>query len=1000
MKIARASIVAAAALASALGLIGLLRPVEAAPAAPAATGDILIHEVEYDSSQAGVDTAYEWLELYNATGQVITLTNWTITDATASDVIPTVAISPNGFVVVAASISFTVNYPGFTGTAVYLGGSIGSGLSNTGDRLTLRDDTGAIIDELSWGSNTSVFTLPVLAAGHSAERQPIGVDTDTAADFVDRNPPTPGYGIDPPPLPPAASPGSVLISAVHFDGYAPSDGDEGFRLTNAATQAITLTGWIARDNQYALPLTGALDAGRSLWLAKRAVTFTQQFGFKPDYEYEADTDPLVPNLPVTGGIPALSDNDTLAVRQGTDNWIDAVVWGAGEITDTGWITGWTGSNLQPYSNNSVARSGQILYRKLDEATGAILTDTNAALDWANDRADPVSGRKTMYPGWDLEALWQTAKVTATARLTVAIAPDNATRVISDLLGSARQSIKLEAHSFENVALAGVLTRTMQAHSVSVTILLEGGPVGGVDDHELWICQHVESAGGDCWFMINDASGGIHDRYDYLHAKLIVVDDRVVAISSENLSPASLPFDDFADGTLGQRGAYLLTDAPGVVARALHIWSVDFDPAHHRDLVAWGSPGYGAPPLGFTPNYTSGGSLYPIRYPAPLGLTAPLTFEVLSAPESSLRASDALLGLIAQAGPGDEIDVEQLDEPPHWGNSTGNPVDDPNLRLEALIAAASRGARVRLLLDAYFDDAASPASNEATRAYVESLRAISPALRSNLEVRRGNPTLGGLHNKMLLFQLGDRKIVHVGSLNGSETSNKVNREIALQVESAEAYDYLRAMFESDWAFRPRVYLPLVFRNFRLPANHLLVSQVYYLGSTSLITGSEWIQIYNPTAITISLSSYKIGDEETQGGGGFGFDGMWRFPPTATIGPGKKINVAFTFRGFYEEYGRDPDFAFFEGIDGVNKLTPYLAWTSAVTLTLANTGDEVLLVGPDDQIVDGVAWGTGALPGNVPCPAIAPPPFASLDRTPIGNDTDSCPVDFVVNPSPSP
>ena len=998
MRPLRASIVVAAALASALGLIGLLRPVEAAPAAPTAAGDILIHEVEYDSIQSGIDADYEWFELYNTTDQIVTLTNWTITDATSSDVLPAIVISPNGFVVVAASISFTVNYSGFTGTLVYLGGSIGSGLANSGDRLTLRDDGGAVIDELSWGSNTSVFALPGVAAGHSLERQPIGVDTDTAADFVDRSPPTPGYGIDPPPLPPPAPAGSVLISAVHFDAYA--NGDEGFRLTNATTQAITLTGWIARDNQYALALTGTLGAGRSIWLAKRAVTFTQQFGFKPDYEYEADTDPLVPNLPVTGGIPALSDNDALAVRQGAGNWIDAVVWGGGEITDTGWITGWLGPNLQQYTNNSVARAGQILYRKLDEATGAVVADSDAALDWANDRSDLVSGRRAMYPGWDLETFWRTAKITATARLTVAIAPDNATRVISDLLGAARQSIKLEVHSFENVALAGVLTRTMQTHGVSVTILLEGGPAGGVDDHELWVCQHVESAGGDCWFMINDSSAGIRDRYDYLHAKLIVVDDRVVAIGSENLSPASLPFDDFADGTLGRRGVYLLTDAPGVVARALQIWSADFDPEHHRDLAAWGSPGYGAPPVGFTPNYTSGGSGYVIRYPAPLSLTAPLTFEVLSAPESSLRASDALLGLIAQAGPGDEIDAEQLDEPPHWGNSTGNPIDDPNLRLEALIAAASRGARVRLLLDAYFDDAASPAGNEATRAYVESLRAISPTLRSNLAARRGNPTLGGLHNKMLLFHVGGRKIVHVGSLNGSETSNKVNREIALQVESAEAYDYLRAMFETDWAFQPRVHLPLVFRSFRPPANYLLVSKVYYLGSTSLITGSEWIQIYNPTAITISLGSYKIGDEETRGGGGFGFDGMWRFPLTATIGPGRKINVAFTFRGFYEEYGRDPDFAFFEGIDGVNKLTPYLAWTSAVTLTLANTGDEVLLVGPDDQIVDGVAWGTGALPGNAPCPAIAPPPFASLDRTPIGNDTDSCPADFVVNPSPSP
>jgi hypothetical protein len=168
----------------------------------------------------------------------------------------------------------------------------------------------------------------------------------------------------------------------------------------------------------------------------------------------------------------------------------------------------------------------------------------------------------------------------------------------------------------------------------------------------------------------------------------------------------------------------------------------------------------------------------------------------------------------------------------------------------------------------------------------------------------------------------------------------------------------------------------------------------------VGGNEWVQIYNPTAVTVSLGSYKIGDEETQGGGGFGFDGMWSFPLTATIAPGQKLNIAATFSAFYLDYGRDPDFAFFEGIPGVSRMSPYLGWTTAVTFALANTGDEVLLLGPGDQLVDGVAWGTGLLPGNVACQAIAPPLHASIDRTPIWQDTDSCPIDFVTNPSPQP
>ena len=51
-----------------------------------------------------------------------------------------------------------------------------------------------------------------------------------------------------------------------------------------------------------------------------------------------------------------------------------------------------------------------------------------------------------------------------------------------------------------------------------------------------------------------------------------------------------------------------------------------------------------------------------------------------------------------------------------------------------------------------------------------------------------------------------------------------------------------------------------------------------------------------------------------------------------------------------------------------LTPYLAYTRNISFALVNTGDEVLLLGPGDQLIDGVAWGVGTLPGHVSCPFI--------------------------------
>ncbi len=66
-----------------------------------------------------------------------------------------------------------------------------------------------------------------------------------------------------------------------------------------------------------------------------------------------------------------------------------------------------------------------------------------------------------------------------------------------------------------------------------------------------------------------------------------------------------------------------------------------------------------------------------------------------------------------------------------------------------------------------------------------------------------------------------------------------------------------------------------------------------------------------------------------------------------------------------------------------------------VTLVNAGDEVLLLGPGDLLIDGVTWGTGSLPGHAACAAFAPELYASLERRPIDRDSDSCPADFVAD-----
>ncbi|HSN75971.1 MAG TPA: phospholipase D-like domain-containing protein, partial [Anaerolineae bacterium] len=286
-----------------------------------------------------------------------------------------------------------------------------------------------------------------------------------------------------------------------------------------------------------------------------------------------------------------------------------------------------------------------------------------------------------------------------------------------------------------------------------------------------------------------------------HAKFIVVDDRLLLVSSENFSPDSMPDDDKGDGTVGRRGVALVVDDPALVGHARALFDADLDPLHHADLFRWDAadPRYGAPPPGFVPNTVTGGSGYQLVHPQPLRTTGPWTAEFVQSPETSLLppAVGGLLGMVGRAGPGDVLLVQQLYERVNWGGADDTPPTAPNPRLLAYLEAARRGATVRILLDSFFD----PGSNSQTVAY---LTLLAQAEQLDLIARLANPAGRGLHNKMVLVQAGGAGWVHVGSLNGSEASAKINRELALQVQSNAVYDYLAAVFWQDWllAGRPR------------------------------------------------------------------------------------------------------------------------------------------------------------------------------------------------------
>ena len=772
----------------------------------------------------------------------------------------------------------------------------------------------------------------------------------------------------------AGATSTVLIDSVHFDGYALNDADEAVRLVNASDGTLALDGWRLSDGStaVALPAGIVLAPGAGLWLAGDGDAFRAQFGHDADF--------------VLAPWPGFANaGDEVALIDAAGATVDALVYAGGNTLQTGW----SGAAVEPYRVSGVfGVEGQILYRRRDQVSGAPAADSDTAGDWAQSPHDVIDGRKVRYPGWSGERFFRPPVITATAALTIAIAPDNAYDALVQAIRAADTSIRLASLTLENMPMAGELADAAR-RGVAVTALLEGGPPGGITDQERAACQIIESAGGACWFMIADDAQRIHDRYRFMHAKYLIIDDTLAVIGSENFSPDSLPDDDKGDGTWGRRGVFLLTDAPAVAAHLAAVFADDLDAAH-ADLTRWtaADPLYGAPPPGFVPDMTSGGITYTVRFPAPAVFYNDYTFEIIQAPENALRDRDSLLGLVGRAGAGDTLLVQQLSERPYWGATTSNPAADPNPRLESYIAAARRGADVRLLLDSFFDDPDSPVSNVATCAYVNE---IARAEGLPLHCELANPTGLGIHNKMVLARIGGRGYVHIGSINGTELSNKGNREMALQVQSDAAYAYLTDLFSHD---APRwLFAPLVLGGFSGAVDRVLISEVAY--DTPGLDEAEYVEIANPTGVPVDLSGYAIGDAVFYDD----FEDMLHFPPGLVLPAHDALVVTLSAVAFREAFNTEPDLEIINSDPAVPDMLNDPFWGDPEALfQLGNGGDEVVLI-RWDGLVDVVTYGAGFHSAVVGCPLLVPPARV-LERVPYWADSDVCPVDFRAWPLPSP
>ncbi|MCK6526787.1 lamin tail domain-containing protein [Myxococcota bacterium] len=152
----------------------------------------------------------------------------------------------------------------------------------------------------------------------------------------------------------------------------------------------------------------------------------------------------------------------------------------------------------------------------------------------------------------------------------------------------------------------------------------------------------------------------------------------------------------------------------------------------------------------------------------------------------------------------------------------------------------------------------------------------------------------------------------------------------------------------------------------PPEHdtLLVSEVVVTP-----TEGEYVEVYNPTGATVSLSGYFVTDMVTAWVPEYAqvvtgvlvastYDFCVRFPDGAAVAPGETVVVA-TNAGFAGWYGLAPDFSLVEG-GGAPAMVPCADGSVGTSAGISNAGEVIVLFhwdGATDRVqdVDIVLWG---------------------------------------------
>jgi phosphatidylserine/phosphatidylglycerophosphate/cardiolipin synthase-like enzyme len=692
-----------------------------------------------------------------------------------------------------------------------------SGLEKIHNKGVIVDGEKVLVSSVNWNHNSVANNREVGVIVTNTELAKFYTDFFNHDWFRSISVNTPGL--------PNASERAIMITQIYADTYLSRDADEYIAIHNPTSDIIDLSGWVITDKltSYSgyegvllFPKNSEIKPMDTMYITRKASEFFKEHAFLPDFEFLNDSHPDVTQLEILDPSTSTSGNRGLQLANKGDeivmadeflffdnghedeHIVDMVVYGNSTyITDfisvsdpfnqTRQSGAWVGGAVYNISEGEILKRN----RNLKPTPGQPVSggniqvynefiDTNTASDWENHHV--------YHPG---QSDFKFKPVQYTGSLTVFSSPDSSYEIISSELKKASNSIYISIYQFHHLYLMDDLINASN-RGVDVKVFVDGSPVGGLTDLARFVAQHLVESGCEIRFIRSKSIDDIHRRYNYLHTKYAVIDNKTVIIMSENWKLSGVP----VDSSAGNRGWGVVVRNTQVAEDFAAVFFDDWDP-NMRDSYPFTGHDvkYGNSPEDFIPSWSVYSGYYKPRFKSKT-INGDFIITPVIAPDTTLDTSGSILEMINSAE--ESVLIESLDCYIDW-DTKGREID--NLYLQAAIDAARRGCDVKILLDSTFSYQENPGlDNYDTVQYINDI-AGSENLTGNLQARL--ITLGGYNGKNELTLLHNKGIIvdHektlVSSINWATGSVIHNREAGVIIENERVAKYYSRIFYYDW-----------------------------------------------------------------------------------------------------------------------------------------------------------------------------------------------------------